>query len=522
MKQFNVTGLCTPEQDYMADISEKIKQIRAMVDAGKYFTMNQARQYGKTTILQALKKDLYADYIVSRISFEGIGGIIFSDEMQFCTGFDELFAKSLRFSSATSKDLLQWTEYEKKTTNFLRLSEKITDFCSCRQVVLLIDETDQASDNQVFLHFLGMLREKYLARKTEEDFTFYSVILAGVYDVKNRKLPMIEKGYTTGVEQEAKYNSPWNIAADFDIDLSLSTAEIRSMLEEYEADHHTGMQLAQAASSIWDYTRGYPYLVSRICLEIEKSRLNWDLSGIRACVKKILAKKNPLFDDISHHLENKKELRMFLYELLILGQEKSYERSNPTIDLAATFGYIRNVDGYALIDNPMFEIKISNYFISKNLQHTNQMKITGVFTEDVIQNGRFSMEYALQKFAQHYKSLYENRSNRQFLEEHGRILFLTYLRPLINGKGFYHIESRTNTQRRMDLVVDYGTDQFIIELKRWYGTKKQEDAYEQLSGYLNSMNAAEGYLLTFDFRKQKQEKIEWILYKNKRILDVIV
>lgn len=87
---------------------------------------------------------------------------------------------------------------------------------------------------------------------------------------------MIEKGYTAGVEQEAKYNLPWIIAADFDINLSLSTAEIRSMLEEYDAGHHTGMQLAQAASCIWDYTRGYPYLVSRIYLEIEKSRLNWD------------------------------------------------------------------------------------------------------------------------------------------------------------------------------------------------------------------------------------------------------
>lgn len=56
-----------------------------------------------------------------------------------------------------------------------------------RKVGLLIDEVDQASDNQVFLHFLGMLREKYLARKAKEDFTFFSVILAGVYDVKKGK-----------------------------------------------------------------------------------------------------------------------------------------------------------------------------------------------------------------------------------------------------------------------------------------------------------------------------------------------
>jgi hypothetical protein len=130
---------------------------------------------------------LNADYIVSRISFEEIGGTIFEDEAKFCLGFDELFGKSLRFTSATPDDILKWTSYSKDTVNFLRLSEKITDFCMNRKVGLLIDEVDQASDNQVFLHFLGMLREKYLARKAKEDFTFFSVILAGVYDVKKGK-----------------------------------------------------------------------------------------------------------------------------------------------------------------------------------------------------------------------------------------------------------------------------------------------------------------------------------------------
>lgn len=49
MKHFNVTGLCTPDQDYMVDISGKVKQIRAMADAGEYFVINCARQYGKTS-----------------------------------------------------------------------------------------------------------------------------------------------------------------------------------------------------------------------------------------------------------------------------------------------------------------------------------------------------------------------------------------------------------------------------------------------------------------------------------------
>ena len=110
----------------------------------------------------------------------------------------------------------------------------------------------------------------------------------------------------------------------------------------------------------------------------------------------------------------------------------------------------------------------------------------------------------------------------KLLAEYCRILFLTYLRPLLYGKGFYHIESRTNTERRMDLIVDYGTEQYILELKRWYGTKKHEDAYEQLFGYLESMHAEKGYLLTFDFRRQKKPRMEWITYQGKQIFDLIM
>ena len=251
MKHFNVTGLCTPAKDYMVDISDKVKQIQAMVNAEEYFTINRARQYGKTTTLQVLKKSLNADFIVSRISFEGIGGTVFSSESKFCLGFDELFGKSLRFSSARKEDIAQWIDYPKEMDSFLRLSEKVTDFCMDRKVVLLIDEVDQASDNQVFLHFLGMLREKYLARKAEEDFTFFSVVLVGVYDIKNIKLRMVEKGYAVLSDGDMKYNSPWNIAADFDVDMSFSVREISSMLSEYEMDHHTGMDITGAASQIW-------------------------------------------------------------------------------------------------------------------------------------------------------------------------------------------------------------------------------------------------------------------------------
>lgn len=42
---------------------------------------------------------------------------------------------------------------------------------------------------------------------------------AGVYDIKNLK-------HNLRNEDEHKYNSPWNIAADFNVDMSFSQKDI--------------------------------------------------------------------------------------------------------------------------------------------------------------------------------------------------------------------------------------------------------------------------------------------------------
>ena len=58
MKEFNTTAVCIPSKHYMVDLSERVKEIRKLVDDGKYFTINRARQYGKTTTIDALCKAL--------------------------------------------------------------------------------------------------------------------------------------------------------------------------------------------------------------------------------------------------------------------------------------------------------------------------------------------------------------------------------------------------------------------------------------------------------------------------------
>ena len=104
-------------------------------------------------------------------------------------------------------------------------------------------------------------------------------------------------------------------------------------------------------------------------------------------------------------------------------------------------------------------------------------EVTGVLDRDVVSNGVFDMELCMRKFAEHYHEIF-NENDLPFFERHGRLLFISYLKPLANGYGPYHIESKFTELRRMDVVVDYGRDQFIIELKLWRGETARERAYD--------------------------------------------
>lgn len=415
----------------------------------------------------------------------------------------------------------------KDITDFDLLSKHLSTLCRDRKIVLVIDEVDRASNFRIFLMFLSMLRDKFSERDDGIGATFHSVILVGVVDVKNIKFKMSSAGFYAVREGEGMSVSPWNIAANFKVDMSFDPSEIATMLRQYEEEHKTGMDIMSIAEEIYWYTSGYPFMVSRICQIIEEEiERNWTKKGVQEAVKVMLVEKNTLFDDMSKNLENHDELREFVRAVLIDGVVKPFSMLDVCVDFGVMYGYFKNVDNRVAISNRVFEICMSNYFILRDGRTHKQ--ITGVLKEDVVRDGRFDMELCLVKFARHYHELFADRDTA-FLERHGRLLFLSYLQPLLNGTGFYHIESETRNTRRMDVVVDYGSEQFIIELKRWYGDVAHDKAYKQLLGYMEAKGMSEGYLLTFDFSKNsKTYEPGWVEVKgisdfaSRRIFDIII
>ena len=514
-KEFNVTGSCNPEWHYMVDMTKRFEAVENLIDSGKYFTINRARQYGKTTLLDMIWRKMSSRYLVIDTSFEGVGDSAFENESSFARLFISLVKTVLKYNN--DDDQLLPVLNGKDPSSMDDLSNLITVFCqaSPKPVLLLIDEVDKSSDNQLFLSFIGMLRELYLQRtRRGMKSTFHSVVLAGVYDIKNLKLKLRP-------DEEKKYNSPWNIAADFNVDMTFHPEEIAQMLGDYENDVHTGMDIQSISEEIYKYTNGYPFLVSYICKIIdEQFEKNWTPESVVRAVKLIVQGGSTLMDDLSKNLEHYPDFREFMFQVAVNSEDYAYTLMNPMVSMGNMFSYIRNRNGRVAIHNLVFEEALYLYY-TVDYSIKNSARLSPFITNYVV-NGKLHMEHVVTRFRDLMREEYRD-STVPFLEREGRLLFLTFLKPIINGTGFYYVEPQTRDNRRMDLVVTYDKQEFIVELKIWRGDKYEKKGRDQLSEYLAIRGMDEGYLVTFDFSKDRKDaEPQWIEWNGKRIFEVII
>ncbi|MCI9341312.1 MAG: ATP-binding protein [Dorea sp.] len=400
MKSFNTAGVCIPEAHYMADTSATITQIISQyVSPGKYFTIDRPRQCGKTTTLYLLEERLKSRNIVLSISFESADEL-FASLYHLATGFIRKTARALRLQGLSKQICTNWQRPVSKDFPLDDLGQRITELCTdCRQnIILMIDEADKSSDNQIFLSFLGLLREKYLDQMKGRDKTFHSVILAGVYDVKNLKLKLHP-------DIEPKYYS--------------------------------------------------------------------------------------------------------------------YESENHRIHIGKIFGFLKDEQGIVSISNRIFEMKLYNLLISENETDSRIFTAADMEKNQFIKDGTLHMELVIQKFCEYFEEIYADADDRS-IEDNGRRIFLIFLKPIINGSGNYYIESRTRNLKRTDIIIDYKGTQNIIELKIWHGEEYNRRGEEQLLEYMDYYHLKKGYMLSFNFNKNKQTGIRRMMFQDRLLIEAVV
>lgn len=165
-------------------------------------------------------------------------------------------------------------------------------------------------------------------------------------------------------DADHKHNSPWNIASSFDVDMSFSSVDISGMLQDYENDHHTGMNINEMSQLFYDYTSGYPVLVSSICKLMDEKNKDWTRNAVIASAKELMTEKIPLIESLINKPEDNENLRNVLYSMLFHGRKYLYNAYDSVIGDAVMYGFVKNQEGSTVIANRIFETIIYDWFIS--------------------------------------------------------------------------------------------------------------------------------------------------------------
>ncbi|MDR1263156.1 MAG: hypothetical protein LBK46_06675, partial [Oscillospiraceae bacterium] len=194
--------------------------------------------------------------------------------------------------------------------------------------------------------------------------------------------------------------------------------------------------------------------------------------------------------------------------------------SNPGIALGEVFGILKKSGLETRISNLVFEQYIYNHIVSVN---RSKLRIPSDETRPSIyvKDGRLDMRLVLERFAALMKAEYRAEYGA-LIEKEWRLLFLTFLRPIINGTGTYAVEAETRGNTRMDVVVFYGNEEHIVELKLWHGRKQETEAYSPLAGYLESRGQHRGYLISFYGLKKPPKRGGWLSRDDHEIYEEII
>ena len=268
--------------------------------------------------------------------------------------------------------------------------------------------------------------------------------------------------------------------------------------------------------------------MSKLCKFIDeqivpaREERNWSVSDVEDAFRMIVRDSytTTLFDSMAKNLENNPELYDAVFQVIMNGKILPFAIADPVIHFGHLYGILSESDGHCVIHNRIFEQRIYAHMMSK-LMRAEYGDVNGLAGPEFFDGDILDVKLILQRF-QTFMKEHHSHHDQKFLEREGRLLFLAFLRPIINGKGFEFKEPNVADERRMDLVITCKTRRHVVELKRWYGPKAHQEGLRQLSDYLDIYSLKEGYLLIYDFRKNKTYKQEQIKFLDKHIFAVWV
>ena len=516
MRRFWTQGPVNAQEHYVVSRSDEIADYIKRVDEGRYVVLFAPRQTGKTTFFQDALAALVAgsasveqtmDYFPIQLNFD-----VYKN-LDLATFYGHLYEQmreeiEVVFQGRECVPSEALREFLEQTTltdhlSMMRFFKRFARFLDAehdgQQVVLVIDEFDGIP--QIALSdFLHTLRHIYISGKPRCP---HSVGIIGVKSIA-------QLNYDRSI-------SPFNIQDEFHLP-NFTLEQVHELLGQY-TDEVGQPFVPEVIASIHKQTAGQPVLVNRFAqilteeLDIPKTE-PITMAHFSKAHAQLLEEDNV---NLTHLLTNIRRDRRFesvLMRIMARDDGVDFNLRSEIISELATYGVIaRGADGMCEIVNPIYLYCILQGF---------KPVVNGLENEYLHEDSREGfLDYLTSTGQIDMESLFDNfrdfiaRAGFKILqvpdtpqESVGRHLLLAYLDQFVKDiGGFMHIEVQTG-RGRMDIIITYNQQKYIIETKIWRGEHRYQAGKKQLAAYLRAEGVTEGYYVVFDHREEPEPRVE--------------
>jgi len=512
MKYFNVAGPCIEGEHYMLDATERLhNELRELIDTKQYYVIHAARQTGKTTLLInfANKINKESEYYAVYCSLEKLYGVV----------EPEIGIPAAINSFAIALENYQLPHFDKFKDN-VDVSDYLNAFGLalsryCRRLdkplVIFFDEADCLSE-KMLISFLRQLRDGFVNRSIAP-FPM-SVALVGMRNIRDYKAKIREDKESLGTA------SPFNVIKQSLTLRNFTQEEVGKLYKQHS--NETGQIFENSAIELaFDQTQGQPWLVNAIACEIIEQQLKKDYSKniiakmVSEAINTIILRRDVHIDQLLDKLKEPRVQKVI--EQVIVGEGENIDTLSDDYNYVKDLGLIRENNKMIEPANPIYaDVIIRTLNIDEQRTLNSDVRFTEYEMPKYYKNDSVDMNLMLQDFQQFWRENSDVWQERfQYKEAAPHLILQAFLQRVFNGGGNVKREMATG-KNRLDLCIEYNNKKYPIELKINRGKQSVERGIEQISGYMDTLGCAEGWLVAFD-RDNKKSWDEKIYQKTEMV-----
>jgi hypothetical protein len=488
-RHFNTAGPCRQNLHYMLSPTSRLPRLDQFIEQENYFVIHAPRQIGKTTAIQALAQDLTTEGHYTAVVVSAETGAAFSH--------DPILAQS-QLLIAWHEAIRFWLPAELQSPDWSHcttLGQALGLWCrhSSRPIALFIDEIDALQD-EALVTVLRQLRDGYTRRP--KGFPA-SVGLIGMRDVRDYKV-------AAGGSDRLQSSSPFNIKVESLTMRNFYAEEVAELYQQHTDD--TGQIFEPEAMQLaFDLTQGQPWLVNAIARQLTEviapePNITITPAMVEEAKEILIRRQDTHLDSLAERL--REDRIKAIIQPMLAGLELG-NVPNEDIRFVQDLGLCRmDTWGGLTIANPIYR-----EVLPRVLAVTPMASLPQIAPSWLTADGTLNVDWLLTAFLefwlQHGEALLKSAS---YPEIAPHLVLMAFLHRVINGGGSLEREYAIGRDR-MDLCLRYGEVKLGIEIKVWRDKKADPltKGLEQLEGYLNRINPAEGWLVIFDRRENALE-----------------